>query len=109
LPRLSSSGSSSLDSRSDSPSRAAALVESALSMTEDIEQEQVGGAASQEDTSCTHCDGRLIFFGKKDFHEGTRARGFILGDFRELLTGGEEMATFVCEDCGHVEFFMATK
>jgi len=75
-------------------------------MTED-ENEQ--GADDGEDTSCTRCDGRLVFVGKKDFHEGTRAWGFILGDFGELLTGGEDMAMFVCENCGHVEFFVPTK
>jgi hypothetical protein len=62
-----------------------------------------------EDTGCTRCDGRLIFAGKKDFHEGTRAWGFILGDLGELFTGGEEMAMFVCENCGHVEFFVPMK
>ncbi|HSC87565.1 MAG TPA: hypothetical protein VLC09_09860 [Polyangiaceae bacterium] len=80
-------------------------------MTDETEHEQGAEdrAESDEDTSCTRCDGRLIFAGKKDFHEGTRAWGFILGDFGELLTGGEEMAMFVCEDCGHVEFFMPMK
>lgn len=75
----------------------------------ELEQAVEAGAESDEDTSCTRCDGRLIFAGKKDFHEGTRAWGFILGDFGELLTGGEEMAMFVCEDCGHVELFMPMK
>jgi hypothetical protein len=80
-------------------------------MKEETEQEQAvdDGTESDEDTSCTRSDGRLIFLGKKDFHEGTRAWGFILGDLGEMLTGGEEMAMFVCEDCGHVEFFMPTK
>lgn len=80
-------------------------------MKDETEQEHAAddGADSGEDTSCTRCDGRLIFVGKKDFHEGTRAWGFILGDFGELLTGGEEMAMFVCGDCGHVEFFMPMK
>ncbi len=35
--------------------------------------------------------------------------GSSLGDFCELLTGDEEMAMFVCEDCGHLEFFMPMK
>ena len=80
-------------------------------MKEDIEQAHIAedDAGAEEDTGCTRCDGRLIFVGKKDFHEGTRAWGFILGDFGELLTGGEEMAMFVCEDCGHIEFFMPMK
>jgi DNA-directed RNA polymerase subunit RPC12/RpoP len=80
-------------------------------MKDETEQEQAAddGADSDEDTSCTRCDGRLFFLGKKDFHEGTRAWGFILGDVGELLTGSEEMAMFVCEDCGHVEFFMPMK
>jgi hypothetical protein len=80
-------------------------------MNEDTEQKQVAAdvPGAEDDTGCTRCDGRLIFVGKKDFHEGTRAWGFILGDFGELLTGGEELAMFVCEDCGHVEFFMPVK
>ena len=65
-----------------------------------------GSSNEEEDTSCSRCDGQLIFVGKKDFHEGTRAWGFVLGDVGELLTGGEEMAMFVCEDCGYVHFFM---
>jgi hypothetical protein len=47
--------------------------------------------------------------GKKDFHEGTRAWGFILGDVGELFTGGQEMAMFVCKDCGYVHFFVPVK
>jgi hypothetical protein len=80
-------------------------------MTEEVEQEQGvdDRAESDEDTSCTRCDGRLTFAGSKDFHEGTRAWGFILGDFGELLTGGEQMAMFVCEDCGYVHFFVRVK
>jgi len=79
-------------------------------MTEEIEQEQVADhAESDEDTTCTRCDGRLLFAGSKDFHEGTRAWGFVLGDFGELFTSGEEMAMFVCEDCGYVHFFVPVK
>ena len=59
-----------------------------------------------EDAGCIRCDGRLIFLGEKDFHEGTRAWGFIFGDFGELFTGGEVIAMFACEECGHVEFFI---
>jgi hypothetical protein len=80
-------------------------------MKDDLEQQRVAtdDEGPDEDTSCTRCDGRLVFAGLKDFHEGTRAWGFILGDFGELFTGGEEMAMFVCEDCGHVEFFVRVK
>jgi hypothetical protein len=72
--------------------------------------DQLDAARSvDEDAGCIRCDGRLIFLGKKDFHEGTRAWGFIFGDFGELLTGGEEIAMFACEECGHVEFFIPPK
>lgn len=58
---------------------------------------------------CTRCDGRLIFLGRKDFHEGTRAWGFIFGDLGELLTGGEEIEMWTCDSCGHIDFFMPKK
>jgi hypothetical protein len=44
--------------------------------------------------------------GDRDFHEGTRAWGFVLGDLGELLTGGTKLEMWACESCGHVEFFV---
>jgi hypothetical protein len=64
---------------------------------------------SDEGAGCTRCDGRLIFLGRKDFHEGTRGWGFIFGDLGELLTGGEEIEMWTCESCGHIEFFLPKK
>jgi hypothetical protein len=57
------------------------------------------------DTSCTRCDGTLLFAGTKDFHEGSTSWGFLLGNFGELLTNREQIEMYVCEDCGHIEFF----
>ena len=62
-----------------------------------------------EDTSCTRCDGTLIFAGEKDFHEGTRAWGFLLGDLGELFTNQEKIEMYVCELCGYIEFFAPAK
>ncbi len=47
----------------------------------------------------------MRFLGDKDFHEGTRAWGFVLGDLGELFTGGEKLEMWACEKCGHVEVF----
>ena len=58
---------------------------------------------------CTRCDGRLIFLGDRDFHEGTRAWGFALGDVGELFTGGTNLEMWACDTCGHVEFFLPQK
>ena len=37
-------------------------------------REETSGEAVEVDEAagCTRCDGRLIFLGRKDFHEGTR-------------------------------------
>jgi hypothetical protein len=48
----------------------------------------------------------MTFLGEKDFHEGTRGWGFILGDLGELLTSREKMELYACEACGHMEFFL---
>jgi hypothetical protein len=57
------------------------------------------------DTSCTRCDGALIFAGDKDFHEGSTGWGFFLGDLGELFTNREKVEMYICESCGHIEFF----
>jgi hypothetical protein len=51
------------------------------------------------------CDAPLTFLGERDFHEGSRGWGF-LGDFGELFTNREKIEMYVCEQCGHVEFFL---
>ena len=75
------------------------------------ERDETSGEAGEFDEGawCTRCEGRLIFLGRKDFHEGTRAWGFVFGDLGELLTGGEEIEMWACESCGHIEFFMPKK
>jgi hypothetical protein len=40
---------------------------------------------------CARCAAPLKFLGDKDFHEGTRAWGFVHGDFGALLTGGARL------------------
>lgn len=52
------------------------------------------------------CQQELKFVAEQDFHEGTRAWGFLLGDFGELLTGGTKLELWACGSCGHVEFFV---
>jgi hypothetical protein len=47
--------------------------------------------------------------GEKDFHEGTRSWGFILGDLGELLTNQEKIEMYYCRYCGRVEFFVPEK
>jgi len=52
------------------------------------------------------CEHELTFVADRDFHEGTRAWGFFLGDVGELMTGGTKLEMWACENCGHVEFFV---
>ena len=80
-------------------------------MFDSPERDETSGEAEKFDEGawCTRCEGRLIFLGRKDFHEGTRAWGFVFGDLGELFTGGEEIEMWTCESCGHIEFFMPKK
>jgi hypothetical protein len=55
---------------------------------------------------CARCETPLKFLGDRDFHEGTRAWGFVLGDLGELMTGGTKLEMWGCEKCGQVEFFL---
>jgi len=64
------------------------------------------GGDDEEVLPCGRCGAPLRFIGDKDFHEGTRAWGFVLGDLGELFTGGEKLELWACEMCGHVEFFV---
>jgi hypothetical protein len=77
---------------------------------EQPEQQPESAATSADDDEevlpCARCEAPLTFLGDKDFHEGTRAWGFVLGDFGELLTGGSKLEMWGCETCGHVEFFL---
>jgi hypothetical protein len=73
---------------------------------EQPETAQASADADDEVLPCARCGAPLKFLGDKDFHEGTRAWGFALGDFGELLTGGAKLEMWGCESCGHVEFFL---
>jgi hypothetical protein len=55
---------------------------------------------------CLRCQGEMEFVGEQDFHEGTRAWGFVLGDLGELFTGGTKLGMYACKSCGYVEFFI---
>ena len=56
--------------------------------------------------NCVRCDSPLTFLGERDFHEGSRGWGFFLGDLGELLVNREKVEMYVCEACGHLEFFV---
>jgi hypothetical protein len=52
------------------------------------------------------CGAQLTFAGERDFHEGSRGWGFFLGDVGELFVNREKVEMYVCEACGHLEFFV---
>lgn len=54
---------------------------------------------------CLRCQVPMIFGGKKRFHEGTRAWGFLLSDLGELFVNREEYLIYGCPKCGKIEFF----
>ena len=56
---------------------------------------------------CGRCETPLTFLGDRDFHEGTRAWGCVLGDLGELFTGGTKLELWGCEKCGHVELLLS--
>ena len=74
--------------------------------TDEDESEPSGETAGAEELACLRCDGRMAFLGDRDFHEGTRAWGFVLGDLGELFTGGTRLEMYACERCGHIELFV---
>lgn len=63
-------------------------------------------ADGEDDARCIRCDGKLVFVGEKDLHEGSRGWGFFLGDVGELFTNREKLEMYACETCGHVELFL---
>jgi hypothetical protein len=73
--------------------------------TDEDDAEPVGDAGP-EDLACLRCGGRMAFLGDRDFHEGTRAWGFVLGDLGELFTGRTSLELYACERCGHIELFL---
>jgi hypothetical protein len=64
------------------------------------------GDDSDEVLPCLRCQSELTFVADRDFHEGTRAWGFFLGNVGELFEGGTKLELWACENCGHVEFFV---
>lgn len=73
---------------------------------EESETVPSAGSDDEEVLPCGRCGAPLTFLGDRDFHEGTRAWGFVLGDLGELFTGGEKLEMWACEKCGHVELFL---
>ncbi|MDQ3821674.1 MAG: hypothetical protein M3321_00320 [Actinomycetota bacterium] len=69
----------------------------------------MGEDAGSDELACLRCDEPLTFLGERDFHEGDRSWGFVLGNFGELFTGGQVLQMYVCEACGHVEFFLPAR
>ena len=70
------------------------------------EDKATDAESKEEELPCSRCGEPLTFLGDRDFHEGTRTWGFVLGDVGELLTGGTKLEMWGCEQCGHVEFFL---
>ena len=73
---------------------------------EDEDAPDTTEANDPDELPCNRCGEPLTFIGDRDFHEGTRAWGFVLGDFGELMTGGTKLELWGCQSCGHVEFFL---
>lgn len=72
----------------------------------DDEAEAISDGSDSETLPCNRCGQPLTFLADRDFHEGTRAWGFLLGNVGELLTGGTKLEMWGCSSCGHVEFFL---
>ena len=72
----------------------------------DLTEDAVGREGDDEELPCIRCGEPLTFIGDRDFHEGSRAWGFVLGDVGELMTGGTKLELWGCPSCGHVEFFL---
>jgi hypothetical protein len=53
---------------------------------------------------CLRCDQPLTFVGTREFHEGPG--GGLFSDLTELFMKKENFDVFVCQICGHVEFFV---
>ena len=50
------------------------------------------------------CDRPLTFVGTREFHEGPG--GGLFSDLTELFMKKEIFDVYVCQNCGHVEFFV---
>jgi hypothetical protein len=62
------------------------------------------GDSEQPTHDCLRCKSEMSFGGQKRFHEGARLG--VLGGLGELLVNREYFDMWVCQKCGHVEFFM---
>ena len=54
--------------------------------------------------NCLRCDRLLTFVGTREFHEGPG--GGLFSDLTELFMKKEKFDVYVCQNCGHVEFFV---
>ncbi|WP_223266907.1 hypothetical protein [Luteimonas gilva] len=59
------------------------------------------------DLRCLRCNGTMHVVGRKQFHEGSRALPFLLGELGELFVNRESFDVFACGNCGKVELFVA--
>ena len=59
--------------------------------------------------SCLRCESPMSSVGILQFHEGSQAAPFFLGNLGELMVVREKFETFVCEGCGKVEFYAVRK
>jgi hypothetical protein len=53
---------------------------------------------------CLRCNQPLTFVGTREFHEGPG--GGLFSDLTELFMKKENFDVFVCQNYGHVEFFV---
>src|SRR5215510_9055353 len=56
--------------------------------------------------SCLRCNSQMHLVRRMQFHEGTRAWPFLLGDLGELFVNRETFDVYACAQCGKVEFFL---
>jgi hypothetical protein len=63
-------------------------------------------ADEDEKLPCARCGTGLRFLGEQDFRAGSGMLEFVLGDLGDLIDGSTRMEMWVCQSCGHLEFFM---
>jgi len=64
--------------------------------------DELDSSASQ--ISCLRCKQQLQHVGTRRFHEGTNWGA--LGEIGELFVKRERFDVYICNRCGHVEFFV---
>jgi predicted nucleic-acid-binding Zn-ribbon protein len=60
--------------------------------------------AGSNPIACLRCKQQLQHAGTRRFHEGTNWGAF--GEIGELFVKRERFDVYVCDRCGHVEFFV---